>query len=153
MNYLAKEFVCSYDWSDFNKDREHITREIINGRVWFKTGKHTSTAFVGDVYKLYTSSDEPFKYVMLVGMSRQHPSERKATKNQGIELAATNAKMDPFMVTKYVNVPTYKDFAEICESYINNIPYQFVRTREEAEEIEFEKNFRFISEKYSSDQD
>ena len=138
-DFLSKELIGSYDWSDFNKNRNHITRENIEGRVWFKTGKYTSTAFVGDVYKLDVSSDEPFKFVMLVGMSRQHPNERKATKKDGIDVAAINAKLEPFMVTKYVNVPTYKDFAQICESYINNLPFQFVRTREEAKNIEFEK--------------
>ena len=145
---MGKELVWSYDWSDFNKDREHITREIINGRVWLKTGKHTSTAFVGDVYKLDASSDEPFNYVMLVGMSRQHPSERKATKNEGIEIASINAKMDPFMTIKYVNVPAYRDFAQIVEGYINNIPYQFVRTREEANQINFDKQFDSLAQKY-----
>ena len=139
--YLFKELVCSYDWSDFNKNRYHVTKETINGRVWFKTGKYTSTAFVGDIYKLNELSDEPFKYVMLVGMSRQHPNERSASRSEGIEVASEKAKLEPFMITKYVNVPTYKDFAEMCETYLNNIPFQFIRTRDESEEIERQKYF------------
>lgn len=136
-DYLSKTLVESYDWSDFNEPRKHVSREIINGRVWFKTGRYCSTALVGDVYKLNNvPSEEPFKYVLLVGVSRQHPNERQGTRQDGVEVAALNAKTDPIMMIKLMNVPVYSDFKKICESYVNSIPYQFIRTRQESEELE-----------------
>lgn len=138
-DFLGKELVCSYDYSDFNESRNHTTQEIINGRVWLKTGKYTSTAFVGDVYKLDVSSDEPFKFILLIGLSRQHPNERQASRKEGVEVAAVNAKFTPFASMRFMNVPTYDDFRTICETYLKTIPYQFVRTKEEENELKWDK--------------
>ena len=150
MDFLGKELVCSYDWSDFNKERKHISKEIIDGRTWFKTGRYCSTAFVGDIYKLNSDSDESFKYIMLVGISRQHPNERKGSKNEGIEIAAQNAKTDPIIIMKFMNVPFYKDFKNICESYLNTIPYQYLRTKEESDKLKFDKQFGEVVSKLSN---
>lgn len=127
----SKKIVRSYDYSDFNQEREHITKEIINGRTYFKHGRYCSTAFVGDVYKV-ESNGEPFKYIMLIGLSRQHPNERQASREKGIEVAAINAKMCPVAEIKLCAIPEFSHFKKIIDSYLDTLPYEYVRTKEES---------------------
>lgn len=145
MDYLSKELVGSYDWSDFNEERSATCPEIIKGRTYIKTGKYCSTAFVGDVYDMHLPSDEQFKYIMFIGMSRQHPNEHTASRTEGIEVASINAKMEPVATIKFITYPTYQQFKNIVEGYLASIPTQFIRTREEREFIKFEKTLDLIA--------
>lgn len=136
----TKELVRSYKWSDYNEDRNFVTEEIINGRTYLKTGRYCSTAFVGEVWKVRTSSDEPFKYLMLVGMSRQHPNEAMGSRAAGIEIAAENAFINPIMKFEMIEYPDYDDFVKIIEGYMGTVPAQYIRTKAEREILEDSKN-------------
>ena len=144
IDYLSKELIRSYEWSDFNEERRHHTNEIINGRTYIKTGRYCATSFVGEVFKIDSSSDEPFKYVMLIGMARQHPNEHNASRKAGIEIAAENAFTNPVMEFKMIALPHYEDFVKIVEAYFMTIPYQYVRTRAERELLDEDKYISFI---------
>lgn len=139
---LDKELVRSYDYSDYNEDRIHATDERIDGRVYVKFGRHTSTAFVGEVFDIHAPSDEPLKYVLLIGMSRQHPDEHTGTKEIGVELAAQNALINPIARIDLPDVPSYEMFKTLCENYMKLMPKQFIRTKEERELAELRRDLR-----------
>ncbi|MCH5166962.1 MAG: hypothetical protein J1F35_03630 [Erysipelotrichales bacterium] len=143
----GKKFVCSYDYSDFNQAREHLTKEIIEGRPYIKLGRYCATTFVGDVYK-QDVEDGSFKYIMLIGISRQHPNERQGTREKGVEVAAMNAKFCPIMEMKFASVPNFNHFKNIVENYLDTLPLQYIRTKQESEKI----NINNLVENYLENQ-
>jgi hypothetical protein len=132
MNYLEKELVRSFDWTDYGKNRSIEKRVKINGRVYYKQGDYTVTSIVGDLYRVYDHSQEQFNYVMLIGVARQHPNDEKISFAEGIEKAALNAKMNPDMVLKFAHKVNWEYFRELAENYVYNyLPKELIRTKEE----------------------
>lgn len=129
----TKELVCSYDWSDVNDERQMTVSEIIDGRKVVKYGRYCSTTAVADIYELKDCpSDEPFKYLMLVGIARQHPNETTVSRKVGVDVASTNAKSQPIISMKLHEVPCYPFVANLIENYVVAcLPAQFVRTAKE----------------------
>lgn len=128
----TKELVCSYDWSDVKDERQMTVSEIINGREVIKLGRYCATSAVADIYELNDcSSDEPFKYLMLIGIARQHPNETSVSRKVGVDIAATNAKVNPIITMKFQTIPCYCFVAGLIENYVECMPKHFVRTAQE----------------------
>lgn len=134
-----KKLVASYDVSDYNDPRQFSTDEIINGRKYTKHGRYTATTFVGNVWELDCPSDEPFKYLLMVGMSRQHPNERQGSRSAGVELAAERSFSEPLFTMPMMTIPTYSAFVNICNGYLTTVPCEFVRTKQEEKELEINR--------------
>lgn len=128
MKFLNKEFVKSFEWTDIPAFRYHSTEVLINGRKWIKTGKHTATTLIGNLYKLDVPSDEPNKYLLLIGVAKQHPDEISVTKSVGVELACARSYINP-QIIMYLDEPIKQaQFNCICETYVNVQPVKFVKT-------------------------
>ena len=67
----SKEFVKSFSWTSLTENRETEKEVTIAGRKYYKTGKEQVVTFVGKLYKI--SGAVP-KYVLYVGMAKQHPT-------------------------------------------------------------------------------
>lgn len=131
MNFLDKEFVHSFFISDYNADREDQKEVRINGRRYIKFGTRTAICVVANLYKLTTPSNNQFRYVALLGLSRQHPCDSKINKEQGIEIAAENANTNPVGMLYFDHEVTYYEIKDIMMSYANTFEKQFVKTHAE----------------------
>lgn len=131
MKFTNKEFVKSFEWCDLPAVREHFTSERINGRVYVKCGRHTATTFVGNLYKLCTPSNEPNKYVLLVGIAKQHPDDINPKKSVGVELAAYRSYAEPDIILYLDDPIKQQEFNMICDTVRLISPKQFIRTEAE----------------------
>ncbi|MBO5003879.1 MAG: hypothetical protein J6D03_01175 [Clostridia bacterium] len=131
MDFLAKELVNTFVYTDFGKDREYATEVTINGRTYIKTGTYTATRVVADLYKLCTPSDNILKYVALVGISRQHPNDTKIKKEQGIEKAHENAMISPIATIKFDHKVSWYEIKPILEGILYSQNKSFIKTKQE----------------------
>jgi hypothetical protein len=131
MNFLTKELVDSFVYSNIGSDREDSKSVVIKGRTYIKLGTVTATTIVANVYKVYDSSVKPNKYVALFGVARQHPCDVKVSREQGTEVAATNAQSHPIMQIEFDHQPNYFDLKPFMEAYINSLEVVFVKTKQE----------------------
>ena len=131
MDFLRKELVDSFFFTDYNRNREYSKKVVINGRTYVKFGTHTATTIVANVYKVYDPSVESYKYVALFGISRQHPCDVKVTKEEGIELANIAADTNPFMTCQFDEAPSYHTFKYMADIYICSMKKQLIKTKEE----------------------
>ena len=100
-----------------------------------------AVAFVGNLYKYvksegYLKEDGPCKdskekYVLMIGMSKQHPCDTKVNKNLGFEIATVNAMDDPIIMVEVQGKFTYRRFKNIVENYLSNVKLEFIKTRQE----------------------
>lgn len=131
MNYLRKELVDSFVFSDANTNRELSKEVVINGRPYTKYGTRTATTIVANLYKVWDPSVEQNKYVAIFGSARQHPCDVKINKEEGIEVANTNANANPCMNVVFENKPTVDALANFADAYIASIEPKFIKTRQE----------------------
>ena len=131
MDFLTKELVDTFVYSDFGKDREDSTEVKINGRTYIKFGTRTATCVVANLYKLCTPSDNSLKYVALIGISRQHPCDVKITKNEGLETANVNANISPIANIQFDHKVNWYEIKPILEGIAMAQTKRFVKTRQE----------------------
>ena len=115
MDFLTKELVATYDYTDFNVDRRDSTEVISYGRTYLKLGTRTATCVVANLYKLCTPSDNSFNYVAFIGISRQHPCDVKITKEEGLEKAQVNARISPIATIQFDHKVAYHEIKPILE--------------------------------------
>ena len=80
-DFLTKNLVRTFDWNDLNQNRSIFGEVCINGRKYLKTGVATATTVVGNLYLVYDRSVKHNKYVLLVGIARQHPNDLHIKRN------------------------------------------------------------------------
>ena len=131
MDFLTKELVATYDYTDFNVDRRDSTEVISYGRTYLKLGTRTATCVVANLYKLCTPSDNSFNYVALIGISRQHPCDVKITKEEGLEKAQINARISPIATIQFDHKVSYHEIKPILEGILYSQTKRFVNTRQE----------------------
>ena len=131
LDYSNKEFVKSFCVSDFRQDRETFSNVIINGRKYIKCGTYCATTLVAHHWKVYDESINQFKHVYLVGVARQHPDDANAKYRDGVEIAETNAVLNPCMTLIFDNAIEYDRVEHFMWEYLNEQPIQFIRTYQE----------------------
>ena len=143
MDFLDKERVRTFDYTDYNSDRSDTMEERINGRFYIKFGTRTATTVVGVLYKDNNPGDEQVKkYTLLVGISRQHPCDVRIDKEQGIELAHVAALTDPVMkIDLYDDIDFYK-FKDIARAYCSTLPVEFIKTKQEIINLYGEEKYK-----------
>lgn len=125
-NFLGKELVKTFSYTTATQDREAYANVVINGRQYTKYGTLQAVTFVGNLYRVDN------KYVLFVGMSKQHPCDTKVNKRLGWEIAAANALDNPFMIIEVNSKFDKFMFNDFVEGYMDNMmDLQFVKTREE----------------------
>jgi hypothetical protein len=147
-NFLHKEFIRSFFYDNKRTDREFEKEEIINGRTYYKLCVATVTTLVGNLYKVYDSSDKRFKYCLIVGMARQHPNDNHVTREEGIEKASENALISPSIVMEFDHEISWPEFRDFAQLYIETIEPRAIKTREEI--IEGQKDDEY-GKKYPND--
>lgn len=131
MNFFRKELVDTFFYTDLNQNREDSKEVVINGRTYIKLGTRTATTVVANLYKVWDPSVKFYKYVALVGVTRQHPCDVKVDKEKGIELANEAANINPSMTITFDHKITYHEFKNFALSYISSLEPKFIKTRQE----------------------
>lgn len=139
-DYLTKEEVKTLLFSTCSLDRMGSKMQCINGRWYEKYGTYQAVTFCGKVFKVKNSKTKMNEYVLLVGMSKQHPNDPHIDKKLAIEIAVENSLINPFAVIN-LNNPNINNFMfkEMMLPYYNAMDLKFVRTREEIESLDNEK--------------
>ena len=133
-DFLTKDLVRTFDWNDLGYDRSISEEVCINGRKYIKTGVATATTVVGNLYLVYDQSVKQNKYVLLVGIARQHPNDLNVKREEGIEFANLKSLDTPVMQIEFDHEVTWDEFKELAEWYVTNQTAKFLKTRKEIEE-------------------
>jgi hypothetical protein len=137
-NMSTKELVRSYSFNDIYTNRNDERRKVIKGRTTIELGTRIATSFVGNLYRVYDSSVESFKYLLMVGVARQNPEfDSPISVEEAEEAAATNAWLNPILTYKVEQVIDDDHFLDLCLVMREMMPTIFVKTPEE-------KNILFI---------
>ena len=131
----SKEFVKSFSWTSLTENRETEKEVTIAGRKYYKTGKEQAVTFVGNLYKI---SGAVAKYVLYVGMAKQHPDEHNVMIQDGIDAAAQNAYTNPMMIMEVFKDFDYNAFSEMMITYWEYMPLDMLRTNQERAIARFE---------------
>lgn len=133
MEFKFKELVNVVTVSTINSNNEMTKQVVINGRKYLKYGTMTGATMAAVQFKLNGPSINN-KYLVVFGLSRQHPNDIVVTKEQGYEKAMENALISPVMVMYFDEKITNDTFLEdIMLQYICSLPIEFIKTKQEIE--------------------
>ena len=130
-DFLTKTLVRSFDWNDMKEDRSICEQVCINGRDYIKMGVATSTTVVGNLYLVEDRSVKQNKYVLLVGIARQHPKELNVKRSEGVETANLKALNSPVMQIEFDHEITWDEFKELANWYVYWQTPKMLKTNEE----------------------
>lgn len=141
-NFLFKEKINTFVYTTATQNRDVYTDVSINGRRYRKYGTLQAVAFVGNLYKVgvpsegYLKDGGPVqnrneKYVLVIGMSKQHPYDTKVNKEIGYEIATENMLTDPIMIIEVQGKFNYYRFKDIVEMYLDTMRLEFIKTKQE----------------------
>ena len=140
-DFLFKELVNTFAYTTATQNREAYTDVSINGRRYTKYGTLQAVTFVGNLYKIGVKGDGYYpremgpikdrndKYVLVIGMSKQHPCDTKVNKEIGFEVAMNNALNDPIMMIEINGKFNKKRFCNIVETYLSTMNLEFIKTK------------------------
>ena len=149
-DFLTKNLVRTFDWNDLSQNRSISEEVCINGRKYLKTGVTTATTVVGNLYLVYDQSVKHNKYVLLVGIARQHPNDLQVKRNEGIEIANLKSLDTPVMQIEFDHEVTWDEFEELAEWYVEYQTPRFLKTSEEIKQSHKNNNLNY-STKYPQD--
>lgn len=149
-DFLTKNLIRTFDWNDLGYDRSISEEVFINGRKYLKMGVATSTTVVGNLYLVYDRSVKQNKYILLVGIARQHPNELQVKRNKGIEIANLKSLDTPVIQIEFDHEISWDEFKKLAEWYVVNQTPKFIKTREEIKQTKNNKNLNY-SKKYPQD--
>ena len=116
---------------------------VVNGRTYYKIGQLQAVTMVGNLYKCYDPNVESFKYMLMVGVAKQHPRDLKITKQEGLEIANEKAYSCPSIVMEVPSDFTKEQFQMFADCYVEFAMIkhlQLVKTNKELLNDEIEKN-------------
>lgn len=131
LDWLRKELIDQYYYSNIDEDRKAIKQERINGRLYEKHGVDCATTMVALKYKVPVQGVKQFKIALLIGFARQNPCDSVITLEAGIEKATENALINPCMIIDYSQDPGDEAIYFLMKSYVLGLPCQFVKTTQE----------------------
>ena len=134
-DFLNKNLVRTFDWNDLSQNRSISEEVCINGRKYLKTGVTTATTVVGNLYLVYDQSVKRNKYVLLVGIARQHPNDLQVKRNEGIEIANLKSLDTPVMQIEFDHEITWEEFKELVEWYVEYQNVKLLRTSKEIKQM------------------
>ena len=140
--FLFKERINTFSYTTATQDREAYADVSINGRQYRKFGTLQAVTFVGNLYKVgnlgngYLKDDGPVqnrneKYVLVIGMSKQHPYDTKVSKELGYEVAHQNMLDDPCIMIEVQGKFNKSRFVDIVEMYLDTMKLEFIKTKGE----------------------
>ena len=131
LDFLRKELINQYVYSNIDEDRNCVKSVRINGRLYDKHGVDCATTAVALKYKVPVYGVKQFKTVIVIGIARQNPCDSIITLNTGIEEATKNALIDPVARIEYHQNPTDNSILLMLQSYVVGLPVQMIKTTDE----------------------
>jgi hypothetical protein len=110
---------------------------VVNGRTYVKLGQSQAVTMVGNLYKCWDPIVKSYKYVLMVGVAKQHPRDLKITKQEGYSIANEKAYASPSIVMEVTKDFGKEQFKYLAMCYGEILPLEMVKT---SKEIEAEKN-------------
>lgn len=144
-----KEFVDAFEWTNSKFIDGAIRTERILGRIWASLGKLQTVTFVASKVRIDSSSNEPSKYLLTVGMSKQHPEDRTTNKDVALEVAMENALIKPIIRMEVNKDFDQIDFNRMIQTYYKSNIHdnlKFVKTKQEINELNEFQEYEFIPE-------
>lgn len=134
-DFLFKELVNTFAYTTASQNRDVYTYVRINGRTYAKYGTLQAVTFVGNLYEIKNNNSDgdynPSKYILMIGMSKQHPNDVKVDKNLGYEIAQNNAQQDPIIIMEVQGKFNKRRFVYLVEHYLDTMKLEFIKTKEE----------------------
>lgn len=131
IDWLTKELINEWYWTNVDEDRSCVKSERINGRLYDKYGVNCATTAICFEYKVFDPSVNLYKYAILIGFARQNPGDVNLNMNEGYEIASENALMNPSIMLVN-NIEASEDFIySIIEAYVSSLPVKFIKTKSE----------------------
>lgn len=131
LDFLRKDHIRSYVFTNVNDDRYGVNRERINGRVTTFEGQLCATTLVGLLYRVYDPSVESYKYILHVGVANQQREDADVDENEEYEKAYINALTNPqarlVLSEKYENF----DWESYAKAIVSAQPKELVLTDNE----------------------
>ena len=131
LDWLSKELLETYCFSNVDEDRTGSKKVIINGRTYIKYGVECATTIIALKYKVFDPSINRHKFVILYGIARQNPGDLIITVEEGKEIAMENALINPVMKVEYMNNPDAFIINLFMRAYVSGLPVKFVNTKQE----------------------
>lgn len=133
VDFLDKELVNVYSYSDKGDDRSMEKYHTYNGRHFIELGEYTVSAYVAKIYKVTEKDSGMVVYITNVGMARQHPNDYVLNMDEAWELASERAEVDPIMSFKTYTVPGQNEILKILKVHNSTNIMTMVRTKKEVE--------------------
>ena len=148
LDFLRKDLVETFYFTNVNDNRTYVNREIVNGREVDVRGQVCATTLIGLLYRVYDPSVESYKYILHVGVANQGNADAVVDVDEEYEEAYINALMNPQI--QYVIGDDYTSFewSVFSSAILSTQPKCFVLTDEEVRIAQF---FDRYGKKYPKD--
>ena len=142
LDFLRKDLVETFYFTNVNDNRTYVNREIVNGREVDVRGQVCATTLIGLLYRVYDPSVESYKYILHVGVANQGNADVVVDVDEEYEEAYTNALMNP-----QIHYTSF-DWKAFSSAILSTQPKRFVLTDEEVRIAQF---FDRYGKKYPKD--
>ena len=131
-DFLNKTEIDTFTYSSAKENRYTCKNMMYLGRKYTKWGDEQIVTFFGIMYEVENTVKHKTEYVVLVGLSKQHPEDIHHDKKVALETARVNALMDPFMTIKNVSKNFDRTtFVNMMTNYLASMDLDFVLTADE----------------------
>ena len=148
LDFLRKDLVETFYFTNVNDNRTYVNREIVNGREVDVRGQVCATTLIGLLYRVYDPSVESYKYILHVGVANQGNADAVVNVDEEYEEAYTNALMNPQIQYVIGDDYTSFDWKAFSSAILSTQPKRFVLTDEEVRIAQF---FDRYGKKYPKD--
>ena len=148
LDFLRKDLVETFYFTNVNDNRTYVNREIVNGREVDVRGQVCATTLIGRLYRVYDPSVESYKYILHVGVANQGNADAVVDVDEEYEEAYINALMNPQIQYVIGDDYTSFDWKVFSLAILSTQPKRFVLTDEEVRIAQF---FDRYGKKYPKD--
>ena len=148
LDFLRKDLVETFYFTNVNDNRTYVNREIVNGREVDVRGQVCATTLIGLLYRVYDPSVESYKYILHVGVANQGNADAVVDVDEEYEEAYINALMNPQIQYVIGDDYTSFDWKVFSLAILSTQPKRFVLTDEAVRIAQF---FDRYGKKYPKD--
>ena len=148
LDFLRKDLVETFYFTNVNDNRTYVNREIVNGREVDVRGQVCATTLIGLLYRVYDPSVESYKYILHVGVANQGNADAVVDVDEEYEEAYINALMNPQIQYVIGDDYTSFDWKVFSLAILSTQPKRFVLTDAEVRIAQF---FDRYGKKYPKD--
>lgn len=131
LDFLRKDLVETFYFTNADDSRTYVNREIVNGREVDVRGQVCATTLIGLLYRVYDPSVKSYKYVLHVGVANQDSADAVVDTEEEYEKAYANALMNPQIQYMIGDDYTLFDWKVFSLAVLSAQPKRLVLTDEE----------------------